>query len=117
MIKSAFEEADRNTDYQARVVVQEVTDAAQIARCRAQHERAQRNSEWLEAHWPELLPKARGKFLAVAGMEAFLADTPEAAWTWATTKHPEDDGAFVRYIRPQQGPRIYESLGQVVAVR
>jgi len=49
-------------------------------RGRAQHERARGNSEWLQNHWPDVLPQARGKFLAVAGHEAFVAPTAKEAW-------------------------------------
>ena len=49
----------------------------------------------------------RGKFVAVAGQEAFIADTPEEAWAWAAKTHPEDDGALIRHVRVGQGPRIY----------
>lgn len=48
-----------------------------------------RNEEWLEAHWAEVLPQARGKFLAIAGQEAFIADTPAEAWAWVDAVHPE----------------------------
>jgi hypothetical protein len=51
----------------------------------------------------------RGKFLAVAGQEGFIAPTPEEAWAWVDTTHPEDDGAIVQYVRPETGPRIYAS--------
>lgn len=88
-------------------IIEEVTDAAEIARCRAQDERAQRNSAWLQSHWADLLPRARGQHLAVAGEEAFLADTPEQAWAMARAAHPEDDGAFSQYVPPGQGPRLY----------
>jgi hypothetical protein len=44
---------------------------------RARQERARRNSQWLQTHWQELLPRALGKFVAVAGEEAFVADTPQ----------------------------------------
>jgi hypothetical protein len=117
MIKSASPEPDRDSGSPVAFQIEEVSDPAEIARCRAQHERAQRNTEWLEAHWAELLPQARGKFLAVAEQEAFLADTAVAAWTWVEARHSEDDGAIVRYVRPEPGPRIYESFGQVVLVR
>lgn len=80
--------------------LEEVTDPVAIARSRVQNEQHQRNSEWLQAHWAELLPQAQGKFLAVAGQEAFVADRPEDAWTWAETERPEDRGAFVRFVRP-----------------
>jgi hypothetical protein len=90
-----------------RFIIEHVTDPAETARARAQHERFKRNSDWLQAHWADLLPQARGKILAVAGQEAHLADTPEEAWTWARTAHPEDDGAFVSYVPTKLGPRIY----------
>jgi hypothetical protein len=90
-----------------RLIVEEVNDPAEAARCRAQHERGRRNLEWLESHWGDLLPQARGKHLAVAGQEAFIANTPQEAWAWVRTHHPEDDGAFVQYVIPEKGPRIY----------
>jgi hypothetical protein len=90
-----------------RLILEEVTDPAEAARCRAQLARARRNLEWLEGHWADVLPAARGKHLAVAGQEAFIANTPEEAWAWVRTNHPEDDGAFVHYVIPEKGPRIY----------
>jgi hypothetical protein len=99
-------------------VIEEVTDPTEIARHRTQHERAKRNGDWLQAHWGDLLPQARGKFVAVAREEAFIADTPEDAWAWATKNHPDDNGALVRYMRVGQGPRIYattESWARPVA--
>src|SRR5437868_633642 len=90
-----------------KVTIEEVSDPAEIARFRAQDERHRRNQEWLEAHWSDLLPQARGRFLAVAGQEAFLADSPEEAWALAKAAHPEDEGAISQYVRPEQGPRIY----------
>ena len=58
-----------------KFVIEQVTDPAEIARHRTQHERAGRNSDWLQAHWAYLLPQVRGRFVAVAGQEAFIADT------------------------------------------
>jgi hypothetical protein len=89
--------------------IEEVNDPVEIARARAQDERARRNSDWLQAHWADFLPQAYGKFLVVAGQEAFLADTPEQAWAAAQAAHPDDDGAFIQYLRPGRGPRIYAS--------
>ena len=90
-----------------QLIIEEVNDPAVVARSRAQDERARRNSEWLQGHWPDLLPQARGKFLAVAGQEAFLADTPEEAWRRARAAHPDDDGAISQYVFPEGGLRIY----------
>jgi hypothetical protein len=92
---------------QPRFIIEEVNDPAEAERARARHERLRRNSRWLESHWPEVLPGARGRFLAVAGQEAFVADTPEEAWAMARAAHAEDDGAFGQYVRPERGPRIY----------
>ena len=89
------------------IIMEEVTDPAVIARTHAQHERAERNDEWLQTHWGDVFPQARGKFLAVAGQEAFIADTFEEAWTKARAAHPDDDGALCQYVFPSRGPRIY----------
>ena len=94
-----------------RFIIQEVTDPDEIARAQAQDERARRNSDCLQAHWPDLLPQARGRHLAVAGQEAFIADSPEEAWALAMAAHPDDDGALLQYVRPERGPRIYANLG------
>ncbi|HEV3256359.1 MAG TPA: hypothetical protein VG013_05710 [Gemmataceae bacterium] len=90
-----------------RFIIEEVTDPVEIARSRAQHEQFQRNIDWVQAHWADLLPQALGKFLAVAGQEAFLADTPEEVIAWAKSVHPEDEAPFFQYVRPERGPRFY----------
>lgn len=92
---------------QPQFSIEEVTDPEEIAGARARHERHKRNSEWLQAHWADVLPQARGKFLAVAGQEAFIAATIPEAWAWVDATHPEDDGVVVQYVRPEKGPRIY----------
>ena len=88
-------------------IIEEVTDPDEIARAQEQTERHRKNSEWLASHWDDVLPQSRGKFVAVAGQETFIADTPEEAWSWAEATHPEDDGAIVSYVPTDQGPRIY----------
>jgi hypothetical protein len=94
-----------------RFIIEEVTDPEAIARARAQDARARRNDEWLQAHWPEIAPRARGRFLAVAGQEAFIADTWEEAWALAKAAHPDDDGAHLQYVLAERGPRIYAHRG------
>jgi hypothetical protein len=89
------------------LVIDEVTDPDEIARILAQHERGRRNSDWLQAHWPEIAPTARGRFVAVAGQEAFIANTPEEARALARAAHPDDDGLIAQYVIPEPGPRIY----------
>lgn len=106
---------DRSTPEERKrrppIVIEEVTDPEQIARIQAQHKQMQRNSDWLQAHWPDVLPQARGRFLAVACQEAFIADTWEDAWAMAKAAHPEDNGALLQYVRPEKGPRIYAHRG------
>jgi hypothetical protein len=90
-----------------QLTIEEINDPATVARCRQQNERAKRNSDWLQANWSVLLPQGRGRFLAVAGQEAFIADTPEEAWNKAHAAHPDDDGAISQYVFPEGGPRVY----------
>ena len=99
------------------VVVLETSDAATATPARAQIERGWRNAEWLAAHWADLLPRARGRFVAVAGQQAFLADTAAQAWAQARAAHPEDDGAILQYVRDSQGPRIYAHRREVAQGR
>jgi len=75
---------------------------------RQQHlERARKNWDWLQSNWHELLPRAYGKFVAVANREAFVADTLEAALEWVRTTHPQDTGHIVEHVLTPGGPRIY----------
>lgn len=90
-----------------QITFQEITDAAVAEEHRDQREQFARNSQWLEGHWADLLPRARGRFIAVAGQEAFVADTPEDAWDWTSRVHPEDKGPVVQYVFPSEGPRSY----------
>jgi len=92
---------------QPKFLVEEVADPAVIARFQAQDERARRNEAWLQSHWSELLPSARGRSIAVAGQEAFIADSHERAREMARAAHPDDDGVLDQYVRPEPGPRIY----------
>lgn len=96
---------------QPQFVIEEVSDSVQVARFRAQDQRHRRNSDWLQAHWQDLIPQARGKFIAIAGEQAHIAETPEQAWLWARSTHPDDNGAFVQYVRATTGPRIYGHRG------
>ena len=73
--------------------IEEINDPVEVARCKAQDERGKRSSDWLQAHWADLLPQARGKFVAVAGQEAFIADTHEEAWAMARKAPPKMTGA------------------------
>jgi hypothetical protein len=73
----------------------------------ARQERARRNDAWIQAHWGEIAPQARGKYVAVAGAQAFLAEIAEKARALARAAHPDDDTVTVYFISPKQGPRVY----------
>lgn len=94
-----------------KVVITEITDPEHVAKSQAQFARGRLNADWLAAHWPDLMPQVRGKFLAVAGQEAHIADTLDEACAWAKTAHPEDDGALVQYVSDFDGPCIYACHG------
>lgn len=96
---------------QRQLIVEDVTDVEEIARVHAQHGQARKNSAWLQAHWADILPRAYGKFIAVAGQEAYVAETPEEARSWARMAHPEDRGALVEFVLPPGGPRFYANRG------
>src|SRR4051812_30862787 len=76
---------------------------------RARNEQAIRNTEWLLTHWPSYVPQARGKHLAIAGEEPFIADTQEEALALARAAHPEDEGIVYRYVYPD-GSLAYNYL-------
>jgi hypothetical protein len=98
-------------------VIEAVDDPTGAGPIRDQIERGRRNMEWLSNHWEDVLPRARGRFLAVAGQEAHMADSPDAAWAWAQAAHPEDDGALVQFVPARQGPRIYAHRRHMVQSR
>jgi hypothetical protein len=91
----------------SQIRIEEVNDPLEAERFREHRDRARRNWEWLEAHQQELLPQAFGKFLAVAGQQAFVAETLHDALAWVRANHPEDTGHIVEYVWPRNGPRIY----------
>jgi hypothetical protein len=74
---------------------------------RRQHERFLRNAAWLNAHAAEVYCRHRGKVICVAGEELFVGETSEQVLASARNAHPNDDGAFFRYIPLEHVPRIY----------
>ena len=91
----------------ARIDIEEVTDPADVEVFQKADEQHARNSEWLESHWVELLPAASGKFVAVAGQEAYIAESVEEALRWVEQAHPHDRGSIVQFVWRHEGPRIY----------
>ncbi|MGH2619730.1 MAG: hypothetical protein ACRDHG_04060 [Anaerolineales bacterium] len=90
-----------------QLVMEEVTDPAELARAKAQDERFRRNTDWLPAHGDEIYPRYRDKFICVAGQELFVGETPREALDLAIAAHPDDDGGFLYYIPGEKLARIY----------
>jgi hypothetical protein len=102
---------------QSPILMEEVTDPAELAKARAQDERFARNWAWFEAHAPEIYATHRGKCICIAGEELFIADTPEEALAMAVAAHPEDDGRFTRIIPKEKVARIYGDQWRMASVR
>jgi hypothetical protein len=92
------------------VVMEEVTDPAELAKAQAQWERFDRNFAWLKAHAQEVYTRHRGKCICIAGEELFVADVPEEALALANKAHPEDNGFFLHDIPREKLARIYASF-------
>jgi hypothetical protein len=90
-----------------KVVMEEVTDPAELAKAQAQRERFERNFAWFQAHAKEIYQQYRGKSVCIAGQELFVADSSAEAWALGEAAHPEDDGSFVQYIPLEKVARIY----------
>src|SRR5262245_10421236 len=89
------------------LVMVEVTDPEEIAKIKAQRERFRKNSDWLQAHVPQVYAQHRGKHICVAGQELFAADAAPQAVALARQAHPEDDGLLLRYIPREKTERVY----------
>jgi hypothetical protein len=94
-------------DPSTRVVMELVTDSAELARSNAQWARFDRNAAWLQARAADVYPRCRGRCICIAGEELFVADSAREAVALAKAVHPEDDGLFVRYIPREKVDRIY----------
>ena len=89
------------------VVMEELTDAAELADSQAVREQFDRNSAWLQAHASEVYARNRGQCICIAGEEVFAANTARDALALATAAHPHDKGRFMHYVPKDKLPRIY----------
>lgn len=90
-----------------RVVMEEITDEAELAKARVKREKFDRNAAWLHNHAAEVYPKYRGKFICIAGERLFVGNSPQEVIKKAKETFPNDDGWFVHYIPKQNVARIY----------
>ncbi len=89
------------------IMTDETLSAEEAAAAQKQQEQFDRNSDWLEAHVPEIYSRYRGKCICIAGQEVFVSDSVEEAVAKAKAAHPEDQGWFTRYIPKEKVARIY----------
>ena len=80
------------------VVMEEITDSAELAQARLRREQFDRNSAWFQSHASEVYANLRDQCICVAGQELFVAETASEALAQATAAHPDDQGRFVHYI-------------------
>jgi hypothetical protein len=99
------------------IVMEELTDPAELAKARAQDERFARNWAWFESHASEIYASHRGKCVCIAGEEIFVADTAEEVLASAIAAHPEDDGRFNRIIPREKVTRVYVGRWRMASVR
>lgn len=90
-----------------KFTIEIIDDPEFNARFHARLAQFKKNSDWLSAHWGDVLPQASGRFIAVAGQEPFIADDPLEAERMASVAHPEDEGVYVKYVDPRKGIRLY----------
>ncbi len=89
------------------IMTEETMTAEEATAANKQREQFDRNSDWLEAHIPEVYSKHRGKCICIAGQELFVSDSVEEAVAKATAAHPDDQGQLTRYIPKEKVARIY----------
>ena len=87
------------------VIIEEQEMPPELARI---FEQAERNLLWFSENVEklEVYKRYRGRYVAAAGGELFVADTPEEVERLAREKHP-DDMPHVRYIPREKRYRIY----------
>ena len=89
------------------IVMEEVTDEKELAEAQLRREFYDRNFAWFQLNSNKIYRKYRGKCIAVAGEELFVADTMPEVWQLAETKYPKDKGIFAHYIFKEKAIRIY----------
>ena len=107
LVRRSSKKADTMGSERRPIVMEEVTDADELAHARRQRESFDRNAAWLQRHVPAVYARHRGKCICVAGEELFVAGTAREAIALARTAHPEDEGWFTRYVPEERAARIY----------
>ena len=98
-------------DKPSPIVMEEVTDSEELAKARAQRERFDRNSAWLQAHIAEIYARYRGKCICILGEELFVADTPKRLWHWRLPHILKMTGAFSVTSTRKAGSHLCALMG------
>ena len=95
-----------------QLVIEDEPMTPELARA---FENARRNVMWFNDHVEELevYKRYRGRYVASAGGELFVADTPEEIRRLVHDKYPEEL-PHVRYIQREKRDRIYACQRSVV---
>jgi hypothetical protein len=102
---------------QPAVVMEQVTDPAELAAARSRRERLERNWAWFEPRAADIYRTHRGRCFCISGEELFVADTPAEALALARAAYPDDDGRFAGIIPRERLARIYAHPWTVAPVR
>ena len=95
-------------DEEPRIEMFEVTEPKELADASELQAQADRIWAWWKEHMAEVVvPANRGKFVCVAGQEAFVADTVQAAIALAIAAHPDDRGRITHYI-PKETRKMWK---------
>lgn len=88
-----------------RIIIEDIATSPESARGLAS---AKRNVRWFDEHVQELevYKRYRGKYVAAANEELFVADDPEELRRIVAEKYP-DELPHVRYIPREKAYRIY----------
>jgi hypothetical protein len=97
-----------------QVIIEEVEMTPEMARL---FEEAERNMVWLSEHAEELeiFNRHRGRYVAAAGGELFVADSGDEVRRLARAKHP-DEMPHVRYVFREKRSRIYACQRKMAAL-
>jgi hypothetical protein len=86
--------------------IEEIHSPDTVARCRSQDERARRNSAWLQAHWAELLLRARGKLWPARRPSSRTTQRERGPWPVAPTPTMTAPSANTCFPKPGRGSMV-----------
>lgn len=89
------------------LVMEVVTDPADLAAARVREECYDRNWAWFQAHSLEIYREHRGKVVCIAGESLFVGEKVLEVVARAKAAYSEDVGLFTMYIPHKRRAGIY----------